>query len=208
MRDRVIVPCLLLVWLASGQQPQVAPDAGKVTNNTFESTFFKFQYSFPAGWSAVDDDVRSASNRKRHADWAEKVKRSPLPTPVGRNPSTQALWTYDLLTATPKPLAADGKPVPPCILAWAIQASNVLKGAADLPKHYALHPGVRVLRQPAEITIAGRKFVRADFVLGDNSFEAMFVTVAGDYHVGFDIRGKTESEMNELAATMQTIKFN
>ncbi|HKV93014.1 MAG TPA: hypothetical protein VJW20_10735 [Candidatus Angelobacter sp.] len=65
MRKGWLAGCLLLSVIATGSLP-VVPDSGKVIGNTFESTYFNFRYSFPKGWSAVDDDVRMIENRNRH----------------------------------------------------------------------------------------------------------------------------------------------
>ncbi len=202
MRYRLFVLCLLLVWLASGQQAP-EPDAGTVTNNTFESKFFKFRYDFPQGWSTVNDDFRTTENRKRHEDQVQKA----LARDTANTTRTQVFWTYDLLIATPKLLAADDNPNVPHISVWARERFSTSDDPEDQVKMLAKFPNIRILHKPEKVILSGRKFIRADFVYYNDNFEALFVTALGKYLVGFDIRGNSEKEMNDLAQTMQTLKF-
>src|SRR5215470_10344324 len=165
MPNRLFVPCLLLVvWLASAQQNQPEPDACTVTNNTIKSKFFKFQYSFPQGWSIVNDELRTAENRKRHEDQVKKELAKLPPDTADTKHTTQVFWIYDLLLATPKPLAPGDKTGPPNITIRAQERFHTLSEPGDLAKMLAMFPTAKALRKPEEITLSGQKFVRSDFV--------------------------------------------
>jgi hypothetical protein len=208
MPNRLFVPCLLLVvWLASAQQNQPEPDACTVTNNTIESKFFKFQYSFPQGWSTVNDELRTAENRKRHEDQVKKELAKLPPDTADTKHTIQVFWTYDLLLATPQPFAPGDKAGVPKITIRAQERFQMLNEPGDQAKLVAMIPTAKALRKPEEIKLSGRRFVRSDFVYRDDSFEALFVTVSGKYLLNFDIRGSSEKEVNDLAQTMQTLKF-
>ena len=66
----------------------------------------------------------------------------------------------------------------------------------------------KVLRPPQEQTVSGRKFVRADFITSNGEYVSMFDTLSGKYLLFFEFRGKNEQEMNELAKTMESVKFD
>jgi hypothetical protein len=192
----------------AGPQTQPDPDSGKVTDNTFASTFFKFHYSFPQGWSAVNDDTRIAENRSSHEKQVREMREKAPPDTANRKTTTGVFQLYDLLIATPKPLATSEKPTLPHISVWAQERFSMLNEPGDYGKLLVKFPGAMILRKPEEVIISGRKFVRADFVHNGKSFEALFVTSAGKYLVGFEIRGSNEKEINDLAQTMQTLHFD
>jgi hypothetical protein len=208
MRYRMIIPCLvLLIWQAGGKQSQPEPDAGTVTNNTFESEFFKFRYSVPQGWTTANDELRMAENRKSHEDQVKKALAKLPPDTADSKHTTQVFWSYDLIIATPQPLAPGESTGLPHITVWARERFNMLNEPGDQAKLLAMFPNTKVLRKAEEVTLSGRKFVRADFVHQSGSFEALFVTASGKYLLGFEIRGTSQKEINDLAKTMQTLKF-
>ena len=157
MRYRLVFACILsAVWLANGQQPEPEPDAGKATGNTFESTFFKFHYSLPQGWSSVNDDARTAENRKRHEDQVKKALAKAAPDTANRKTTTQVFWLYDLLIATPGPLSPGEKPALPHIHVWARERFSMLNEPDDEAKLLASFPDVKVLRKPEERVFWGK----------------------------------------------------
>lgn len=209
MRKSWLTVCLLLGAMAASSAPaKPDPDAGKVSGSTFESTYFNFHYNFPQGWSAINDDARMTENRKRHEAQVEKKKKE-IPPDTGNSKTTfQVFWLYDLLTATPAPLATGESAGLPHISIWARERFSMLNEAGDNAKLLSSLPGVKVLRKAETVTISGHEFVRADFVHPHDNYEALFVTVIGNYQLGFEFRGRNESEMNELAASIRDLQFS
>jgi len=209
MRSYFFVTILLLgVLFANAVPAKPEPDVGKVTDNTFRSDFFGFQCSFPQGWSTLNDDVRRENNRKRHqASVKEAEAKAPRDTP-NRTTTVQVFWIYDLLIATPGSLAANAKPPLPHVHIWAMERFGLFDKAGDDEKQIANLATVKVLRASHEETISGHRFVRTDFIHHDDNFEALFETVSGKYLLHFEFRGRNEQEINELAKTMESLKFD
>lgn len=207
MRNGWLAGCLLLSVIALGSLP-IVPDSGKVTGNTFESTYFNFRYSFPQGWSAVNDDVRMVENRKRHEAEAEKERQKFPPDTGTQTTIVLVCWNYDLLTATPAPLSAGKQAGLPHIFIWARQRFSMLNDACDNTNVISSFPGTKVLRKAENVTFSGHEFVRTDFVHNHGNYEALFVTVIGEYQLGFEFRGRSESEINKLAASMKNLQFS
>lgn len=205
-RGLILVCAFLLISGISAQQPALDVDSGKVSANKFESTFFKFQYEFPRGWSALNDDLRIKLNRQRHD---EELKNAREQTGAGtENRQPEIFSNYNLLIAGAVAVTSSDTSVMPRINIWAHKRFGILANAGDHARFISQMPQTKVLRTPEELTLAGRKFVRADFLHGTTNYHAQFVSVSGEYLVGFDFRAKTEKELNDLVETMQTVKFN
>jgi hypothetical protein len=207
MRKGSLLACFIFSAIAAGgAPPKLGPDAGKVADHVFESTFFRFHYQFPSSWVAVNDEVRMSVNRKRHEDAVEKARKNPPPpTFSGDNTITHVISNYDLLIATPSPLPEGKLAGLPNISIWARESDLMLNEAQA--KIRTLGPHVKVLRKPEKITFGGHKFVRTDFVRGGDSYQVLFVTLIRGYQLGFEFWGKSESEINELAASMKDLQF-
>ncbi len=202
----MVVCTFLLLTGIHAQQPPLDVDSGKVSGNKFESAFFKFQYEFPRGWSALNDDLRIAQNRQRHD---EELKNAREQQGAGTESQKPEIFSnYNLLVAAAVAVTSSDASVMPRINIWAHKRFGILANAGDHARFISQMPQTKVLRAGEELTLAGRKFVRADFLHGTTSYHTQFVTVSGDYLVGFDFRAKTEKELNDLVATMQTVKFN
>src|SRR5262245_34603064 len=208
MRSCFFVAALFLgVLFVNAAPAKPEPDAGKAADNAFRSDFFDFRYSFPQGWSTLNDDVRMEANRKRHIASVKKAKaEAPKDTP-NRTTTVQVFWVYDLLMATPAPVAADAKPALPYVRIWAIERSDVFSKAGDNAKQMDHLPTAKVLQASHKETISGHSFVRTDFVHHNDNFEALFEIESGKYLLFFDFRGRNEQEINELAKTMESLKF-
>lgn len=208
MRKGSLVACFIFsAIVASGAPAKLEPDAGKVADHAFESTFFRFHYQFPSSWFAVSDEVRMSVNRKRHEAAVERARKNPpLQTFRGDTIAPRVISNYDLLIATPSPLPEGKLAGLPNISIWARESDLMLNEVQA--KILALGPYVKVLRKPEKITFAGHKFVRTDFVRVGDSYQALFVTLIRGYQLGFEFWGKSESEINELAASMKDLRFD
>jgi hypothetical protein len=207
MRRCVILVCVFLfISGIRAQQPALDVDSGKVSGNKFESAYFKFQYEIPQGWSALNDDLRIAHNRQRHdEEMKNALEQNGIDT---TNRKTEIFSNYNLLIAGAVAVTSSDATVMPRINIWAHKRFGILANAGDHARFISQMPQTKVLRDPEEVTLAGRKFVRADFLHGTSTFHSQFVTVSEDYLVGFDFRAKTEKEINGLAETMQRVRFN
>ena len=203
----LVIASLFGALLVNAAPAKPEPDAGKVADNAFKSDFFEFRYIFPQGWSTVNDEVRMQDNRKRHNASVKKAgAEAPRDTPQ-RTTTVQVFWIYDLLVATPAPLAADAKPALPHVHIWAMERFGLFSKAGDNAKQMAGLPTAKVLQASHEETIAGHSFVRTDLVHHNDNFEALFETESGKYLLFFEFRGRNAQEINELAKTMESLKF-
>jgi hypothetical protein len=203
--------CILWVtFLASGQQSQPEPDAGKVIGNTFESAFFKFHYSFPQSWSAVSDDLRMSDNRKHHERAVEEHRARQAASPTATDIPAQPIWEFDLLTATPGPLAPGANPGLPRIYVLARERFGPLREAGDHAKLFRM--ASEEIHKSKHVVISGQTFVRSDFRFAASrfrveTFESLFETAHGKYLVEFDFLARSEKEMKELAKTMESLRY-
>lgn len=203
MQKAWLIAFLVLSVVAAGSAPaNPEPDAGKAVANEYQSFYFKFHYSFPKGWLAVSDSARMAQNRKRHEDFVERDRQL-----APHDPNHRIFWIYDLLIATPASLPAGEHAAPPRVSVWAKERHDTLNDGRDDIRIWSSIPGIRLLHKTEEVTFSRHKFVRADFFLGHGTYEEQFVTVMGNYLVGFEFRGGSVKEINELAASMKDLQF-
>jgi len=188
----VVAVCLLAGLFASASQEKREPDFVSVEANTVESPYFKFRYSFPQGWLKLDDTVRMEQNREKHQKASGSVVR----------------WTYDLLLASPGPIARDGKLSLPYIHILAIENAQDLFGNGNYAKSFAKMKSLTVLHPPQQKKFSGQQFTRTDLADKESHYEALFDTAARNYFLLFQFHGRTQEEMDTLAKTMESLKFN
>jgi hypothetical protein len=209
MRSRTAVICIfLLISLANFGRSSREPDYGKVSGGAFTSEFFKFHYTLPTGWVATDDQVRMQENRTKHKEAVKKEEaKLPKNTP-NTTTTTKVFWNYDLLVATPEALKEGTKPSEPYIRIGAAERNVMIDKAGDHANMIIKYDIGKAVTQPKEQVIGGRTFVRADLVYKGVNYEALFDTVSDKYILSFEFRGKSEEEINELAKTMESVKFD
>jgi hypothetical protein len=193
MRWRIAVAvCLLAGLLVSASPEKTEPDVVSFQANTVESAYFKFHYSFPQGWLKLDDTVRMEQNRKKHKDAGSSIVH----------------WTYDLLLASPGPISGDGKLSLPYIHILAIENAQDLFGSGNYAKSFAKTKSLAILHPPQQQSFSGQKLTRTD--IGDKSshYEALFDTTVRNYFLLFEFHGRSQEEMDTLARTMESLKFN
>lgn len=210
MQAKLCLAVLLLVTFTYGQQQKIEPDSTNISGDALESPFFKFHYVFPKGWNLEDDARRMERNRKTHEDAVNKAKAKAQPDTPNRTTTTQVFWLYDLFQASPEAIPANGNwPPLPYVHIWAMERFSMMDKPGDNARLLAQIGNMKVLRSPQEQTISGRKFVRFDFISSKgNDYVSMFDTLSGKYLLFFEFRGKNEQEMNELAKTMESVKFD
>jgi hypothetical protein len=202
---RFLLCVLCLSWATLAQESKPAIDAGETTGNSFQSSFFHFRYELPNGWSSLPDDVRIGENRKRYEkQLADSLKEEGPNKATGK---TEVFPPYDLLIAAPTlPTSAETNRLPRLEI-YALKRITMLMEAGDPAKMVSYVPHVKVLREPEDSVVSGRKFVRTDFRFQSGGFLSKFVTVDGDYLIEFDFRTDNEKGLMDLASTMQTVAF-
>jgi len=206
MKLRLGISLLLLLTFAAGKG-KIEPDAINLSNGIAESPYFKFHYAFPQGWALRDDPVRMQHNRKQHEDAVKKARAQNPPNTPNRTTTTQVLWQYDLLLAAPAAVPASGYPPEPYVHVWAAERNSITKEPGDHAKLLMQIGMMKELHSPQKQTIGGQEFVRTDMVFKE-VYISMFDTLSGDYLLCFEFRARNEQEMNTLANTMQSIKFD
>jgi hypothetical protein len=196
-----------------------AVDAASVTGSTFEAQYFKFTYELPKGWRTLDDAVRVAENQKLSDEDKERsTARLPIPkkstskTPVKKNPSVvppsaSSPDRYSLMVASSDGVPSLESPVLPRINVWAHKRVPPLDSAADHAQFLLTSKRTKVIVPPQEITLDGHSFVSVEVATPDGTYQSQFVTAIGDYLVGFDFRAESQKELEDMASTMKTIKF-
>lgn len=196
-----------------------AVDAAKVTGSTFDSQYFKFTYELPKGWKALDDVERVAENKKlSDQDKEPSAARLPVPrkatakTPVRKNPALVAppassLERYSLMVAGPNGVPSLDSPVLPRINVWAHRRVPPLDSASDHAQFLRSGKRTTTIVPPQEVKLGGHSFVRVEIITANGTYQSQFVTVIGDYLVGFDFRAESQKEMDDMAETTKTIKF-
>jgi hypothetical protein len=215
MQARFLGSLLLLLTLpAGGKQPKKEPDAVNIAGNELEAPFFKLHYSLPQGWSAENDELRRENNRKQHEDGIKRVEAAHARIINSGVTATTYFWTYDLLLATPELVPADGKLSLPFIQVRAKERPDlIMNNAGDNARVIARLPSTKLLQGPKEQKISGHKFMRSVLVfhreeVPDDQFDILFEAESGKYFLLFEFHGKTEKETEELAKTMESVRFD
>jgi hypothetical protein len=202
----------------------VAVDAVKVTGTTFESPYFKFTYELPAGWKTLDDAARTQANKEAIREDIERSKvavvapkKASAKTSANGTPATKPNPTvehppvlperYSLLAASPNGLDSLASPVLPRINIWAHRRMPPLDKPIDHAQLLISGKHNEVLVRPQELNIAGQPFVRVELINAAGKYQARYITVIGDYLVGFDFLEESEREMAEYSNTIKSIRF-
>jgi len=189
-------------------------DAGKVTGSVFKSDYFKFSYELPKDWKALDDAARMAANQTLLQSDRERMSQRPTaskksaPEKNSAVPATaNAPENYSLLVASSSAVDSLQSPVLPRINAWANKRMPPLDTPADHVQFLFAGRRTRPLVRAQEVVFGGQKFMRASVITANGEYHSQYVTVMGDYLVGFDFRALSERELVEMAETMKTIQF-
>jgi hypothetical protein len=203
----------------------VPVDAVKVTGTSFESQYFKFTYELPAGWKTLDDAARTQANKQAIQEDIERSKvavvapkKASARTPAKDTPAAQPNPTvqhpavtperYSLLAASPNGLDSLASPVLPRINIWAHRRIPPLDKAIDHAQLLISGKHNEVLVRPQELNIAGHPFVRVELINAAGKYQARYITVIGDYLVGFDFLEESEREMAQYSNTIKSIQFD
>ncbi len=191
-------------------------DAGKVTGSIFHSDYFKFSFELPKDWKALDDAARMAANQALLQSDRERASQRPAAAgkkslaPDKKTPvtaSVNAPENYSLLVASSSAVDSLQSPVLPRINVWANKRMPPLDTPADHVQFLFAGRRTRPLIRPHEVVFGGQTFMRGSVITANGEYHSQYVTVIGDYLVGFDFRALSERELVEMTETMKTIKF-
>jgi hypothetical protein len=211
---RPILVGLFALCLTSPAVPQQPTEigSGTVVGDRFQSTFFKFHYEFPRGWSFLSQDKLKADNDESYRKAVESSlkKNGPDTTTVNGNTttthSTKVSTPINLLIAGPKPVVSSESDAIPRVRVWANSRMPMINDAGDHAKVLSMM-AEKVLLPATEISLGGHKFVRIDVLHKDGIYHSNLMTVSGDYVVGFDFYASTEKDLQNLTETIKTIGF-
>lgn len=195
-----------------------AVDEVKVTDSTIESPYFKFTYDLPTGWKTLDDATRKAANDLAMREDMERAratfatpKKAAAKTPTNPRPQPQANPVvperYSLMAASPDGLDSLASPVLPRINIWAHRRLPPLDKPLDHAQLLMSGKHNEILVRPQELIVAGRQFARIELINAAGNYQARYVTVVGDYLIGFDFLTKSERELAEFSNSIKSVKF-
>jgi len=199
-----------------------APDAAVVKGDEFESMGFKFHYQLPRGWKALDDAKRVAANQQLRDEYAHPVYNPSMPaskkqSQVQKKSDPTAIVgpkrpiapgipnNFSLMVASPNGVDSVDSAVLPRINIWA----NRRIPAIDNPRDRArvLESLGNVVLPTTLVSLAGREFARVEVLHAGGPYHSLWVTSAGDYLIGFEVRSASDSELQALLETMRSVRF-
>jgi hypothetical protein len=203
-----------------------AVDEAKVTGGVFQSPYFKFTYQLPKDWKALDDAVRMAANKQ-----AQEEETSAHPMPVRKRPAntkpasaspenasastekpmvpppSNPLENYSLLVASPAGVTALNSVALPRVNVWAKRRIPPLDHVEDPAMFMIAMRYAKVIVKPQHLTFDGHDFVRADIQTPTGDYRTQFVTIVGDYLIGFEFHASSQAEGTAGIDSMKTVKF-
>jgi hypothetical protein len=205
-------------------------DAAVVKGGEFDSSGFKFHYTLPTGWKALDDAKRVAANQqlrdqyahpvhnpnmpaskkqaavKKSADPATKNESPPTSTAPKRPTAPAIPNNFSLMVASPNGVDSVDSAVLPRINIWANHKIPALSNPKD--RAAVLESLGRVVLPTTLVTLAGREFARVEVLHAGGPYHSLWVTAVGDYLIGFDVRASSDPEMQTILESMRSVRFD
>lgn len=201
---------LLLCFVTPVSNAQVAtPDDGGVLKGVYTNRFFGFSVSYPRDWvvhgEATNIRLKEIGKERAASTGAMSAATSEV---LLRN-------TYQLLTAFQYPLGA------------AVEVNSGFMLVAERVSHapgivtgrdYLLYVRPMMIKggavpltdEPAELTLAGRKFFRQDSRLEINGVsvaQSIIITIEKGFALAFIMSGKDQPSIDAMVETVQTLRF-
>jgi hypothetical protein len=194
-----------------------AVDEAKVSGGVFQSAYFKFTYQLPKDWKALDDAVRVSANKQLQEQEASRPvptrKRStaaqPASTPASQPvaPPRSPIENYSLLVASPAGVESLNSAVLPRVNIWAKRRIPPLDHIEDPAQFMTGIRYSRTIVKPEHVTFDGHDFVRAAIETPTGDYRTQFVTMIGDYLIGFEFHSDSKKDDAIGADSMKTVKF-
>ena len=192
-------------------------DDAKVTGVVFRTAYFKFSYELPKDWKALDDAVRIAANKQFQEQEsspsrvAAPKKRPTTAKPASANkpvaPPPNPMQNYSLLVASPAGVASLESAQMPRVNIWAKKRVPPLDRIEDPAQFMTSMRYAKIVAKPQHVTFDGHDFVRADIQTPSGDYRSQFVTIIGDYLIGFEFLAGSQAEQALGVDSMKTIKF-
>jgi hypothetical protein len=176
----------------------VKPEDGDITDNKYANPYFGFALPFPADWIVHGKEaaarITNTVEKSATGDNAEAVQES-------------LQRTRFLFVALPKAGGA-------AIMAF---SEDLQMAAIDKPQDYleamlkgALGPEAKWLKAPEEVTLGGKKFMRASYlqvVQGATVNHTTYVTMERKHALGFDVMYATPEQAESGGKVLQAVSF-
>ncbi len=200
---------LFSLVVPTNAQQLSTPDDGSVTNGVYTNRFFGFSVAYPKGWvvhgEATNVRLKEIGKERATTTGAMSAASSEV---ILRN-------TYQLLTAFQYPMgtAVDVNPGFMLVAERVSHAPAIITGGDYLlhVRPLMIQTGVVPLTdEPAELTLAGRKFFRQDSrteINGASVQQAIVITINQGFAIAFIVSGKDQQSIDELVESVSTLKF-
>jgi len=204
----IILLLCFVVPVSNAQQPST-PDDGSVTDGVYTNRFFGFSVTYPKDWvvhgEATNIRLKEIGKERAASTGAMSAASSEV---VLKN-------TYQLLTTFQYPLGAAVEVNPSFMLVAerVSHAPGIVTG-----RDYLLHVRPLMIKtglvpvndEPAELTIAGRKFFRQDSRMQMNGVsveQTIIITVSKGFAIAFILSGKDQPSIDAMIKAVGTLKF-
>jgi len=174
-------------------QSESRPDSGSIEGETYKSTFFGFTYTFPKGWSRLQQRSQTS------------IRLAP----------GAALYTLLFATATPSNGTIGPSDAGVVVLAEDVSHTDIhnAKDAAvkfaDLLSH--TRPPHRLINAGREVTLGGTPFFRIDYEQQTFSdvkhYFCSVISVQKGFALRFSVIADSKVHMDEICDTTRSIGF-
>jgi thiol-disulfide isomerase/thioredoxin len=194
---------------AAPSSPFSGVEGGVVTGNTYKNAALGMTFQFPQGWTAAKpESVHSINDRTEAAARAAVLQQHPE-------------MANSLSVAIPRAVfyasrkgGWDGQHVEvPSIRITAIPSrldSVNLDTFQQMVANHAIASGMKIIGSASEFQLKKHPFVRADFersVGAVRIYQSFVQTIAGDYLLTIEIYAYSLDELQQVAASLQSISI-
>jgi hypothetical protein len=161
--------------------PNIDPDEGSVTGNTYRSRYFRFWYTFPEGLDVDENFMQGEEDESKQAfvllaayGGASADGRKGVVISADRNIDPNTRTATDYLV---KMMRENYQP-----------------------------NGFEVVSGPRELSLASRPFCRIDY-RKEGIYQSAVATLARGYVLTFTLAAPTQAEVEQLFGTLNTLDF-
>lgn len=168
------------------------PDKGSVRGSTYKNDFFSFTYTFPKGWSVLNEQSQTRI----------RLTQGPL---------------YTLLLATASPSSGTISPSNAGIVVLAEDVSQTgIHDAKEAATKLAdiltrTEPPHTILNPPRELSLDGVQFVRLDYEQQTfpqtRHYFCSAISMLKGYTVRVSVIADSKNHMDEICGTIESIRF-
>ncbi|MGC2420393.1 MAG: TlpA disulfide reductase family protein [Candidatus Acidiferrales bacterium] len=179
---------------------------GDAEGNIYRNEFLGLSYKFPAAWTAATPEILDQLNNIQSQQMQARGA-SETSAPAGPNGFVRVPFPEIIFRASP-----DDRGRMPAVTLKVAQTSDSAQEWARRQAEMLKQQGLAILAPPHELTVGKRQFFRTDFEAAQADspgWTAMIETSLGQrFVVTLEIRARSRQELDELAATAQTISVS